>query len=99
MGAIPGSGRSLGVNGNPLQYSCLGNPIERGAWRATAHGAAELDTTERLINHATLLSGLRSSEFKSENSGDGWSEAESDWRNGGGTILHPCLCCLAHNFG
>ena len=37
-GSIPRSGRSPGGgNGNPLQYSCLGNPVERGAWRATVH--------------------------------------------------------------
>ena len=37
-GSIPMSGRSLGEgNGNPLQYSCLENPMARGAWRATAH--------------------------------------------------------------
>ena len=42
MSSIPGSGRSPGVgNGNPLQYSCLGNPMDRGAWRAAAHGVAE----------------------------------------------------------
>ena len=36
MGSTPGSGRSPGErNGNPLQYSCLGNPIDKGAWRAT----------------------------------------------------------------
>ena len=36
MGSIPGSGRSPGEgNDNPLQYSCLGNPMDRGAWRAT----------------------------------------------------------------
>ena len=36
LGSIPGSGRSPGVeNGNPLQYSCLGNPMDRGAWWAT----------------------------------------------------------------
>ena len=36
MGSIPGSGRSPGGgNGNPLQYSCLDNPMDRGAWRAT----------------------------------------------------------------
>ena len=34
------------VNGNPLQYSCLGNPINRGAWWTTVHGVAkDLDTT------------------------------------------------------
>ena len=50
LGSIPGSGRSPGEgNGNPLQYSCLGNPMDRGAWRATVCGdAKELDTTERL---------------------------------------------------
>ena len=38
LGLIPGSGRSLGEgNGNPLQYSCLENPTDRGAWRATVH--------------------------------------------------------------
>ena len=41
LGWIPGSGRSPGEgNGNPLQYSCLENPMDRGAWWATAHGVA-----------------------------------------------------------
>ena len=41
-GLISGLGRSLGVgNGNPLQCSCLENSMDRGAWRATVHGAAE----------------------------------------------------------
>ena len=40
-GSIPGSGKSPGEgNGNPLQYSCLRNPMDRGAWRATGHGVA-----------------------------------------------------------
>ena len=39
VGLIPGSGRSPGEgNGNPLQYSCLENPMDRGAWQATVHG-------------------------------------------------------------
>ena len=39
LGSIPGSGRSPGEgNGNPLQYSCLENPMDRGAWWATVHG-------------------------------------------------------------
>ena len=43
----PGSGRSSGGgNCNPLLYSCLGNPMDRGAWWYTLHGVAELDTTE-----------------------------------------------------
>ena len=47
-GSIPGSGRSPGGgHGNPLQCSCLENPTDREAWRATVHQAAkELDTTE-----------------------------------------------------
>ena len=41
MGTIPRLGRSPGEgNGNSRQYSCLGNPMDRGAWRATVHGAA-----------------------------------------------------------
>ena len=41
MGAIPRLGRSPGGgNGNPLQYPCLGNPKDRGAWQATVHGIA-----------------------------------------------------------
>ena len=40
-GLIPGSGRSTGEgNGNPLQYSCLENPMDRGAWWVTVHGGA-----------------------------------------------------------
>ena len=40
---IPGSGRSFGEgNGNPLQYSCLENPMDRGAWQATVHGVARV---------------------------------------------------------
>ena len=40
--SIPGSGRSPGEeNGNPLQYSCLENPMDRGAWRGTVHGVAK----------------------------------------------------------
>ena len=47
--SIPGLGRSPGEgNSNPLQYSCLGNPTDRGAWQATVHGVAELDITERI---------------------------------------------------
>ena len=45
MGSIPGLVRFPGEgNSNPLQYSCLGNPMDRGAWQATVWGFKELDT-------------------------------------------------------
>jgi len=51
-GLIAGSERSPGEgNGNPLQYSCLENPMDRGAWRTTVHWVAkESDTVEQLNN-------------------------------------------------
>ena len=49
LGLIPGLGRSPGEgNGNPLQYSCLENSMDRGTWQATVHGIAKSDMTERL---------------------------------------------------
>ena len=45
LGLIPGSGRSPGEgNGNPLQYSCLDNSMDRGAWQAPVHGVAKSQT-------------------------------------------------------
>ena len=42
VGSVPGWRRSPGEgHGNPLQYSCLGNPMDRGAWWATVHGVAK----------------------------------------------------------
>ena len=53
---ISGSGRSLEEgNGNPFQYSCLENPMDRGAWRVTVHGVIkELDMTYRLNNNVYI---------------------------------------------
>ena len=43
LGSIPGSGRSAGEgNGNPLQYSCLENPMDKGAWWAMVHGVTRV---------------------------------------------------------
>ena len=63
-GSIRGSGRSSGEgNGNPLQYSCLGNPMDRGAWRAKVTGSQKVGhywthTHERLFS-AMVLDGWR----------------------------------------
>ena len=56
VGSIPGLGRSPGEGtDNPLQYSCQGNPMDRGACRATVHGVTEeSDTTPRLNNNSWL---------------------------------------------
>ena len=65
MGSISGSGRSPGEgNGNPLQYSCLENPMDRGAWQTTVHGVTKRQARDRytvpqnkdipLYNHITV---------------------------------------------
>ena len=52
-GSIPGLGRSPGEgNGNPLQYSCLENPMDRGAWRATVHRGRKKSDTTQVTQHA-----------------------------------------------
>ena len=53
LGRCPGRG-----NDNPLQYSCLGNAMDRGAWQATAHGVAKSDTNEQLSTHTHMKRNL-----------------------------------------
>ena len=54
VGSIPWLGRSPGEeNGNPLQYSCLENPMDRGPWWATVHGLSESDATLQLNTTTT----------------------------------------------
>ena len=60
VGLIPGFGRSPGgKNGDPLQYSCLGNPIDRGAWWATVHGVTNSQTRFSNWAHSQALSRLQ----------------------------------------
>ena len=63
LGRSPGEG-----NGSPLQYSCLENPMEGGAWRATVHGVTESDTTEWLHFLSFLATGGHLSCFQFEQS-------------------------------
>ena len=56
VSSIPGSGRSPGGgHGNPVQYSCLENPIDRAAWRATVHGVAKSQTQLKWLSMHTHL--------------------------------------------
>ena len=60
LGSVPESGRSpRGGNGNPLQSSCLENPMDGGAWRATVHGVTKLsDMTYQLSTHTKGNTGV-----------------------------------------
>ena len=72
LGKSPGKG-----NGNSLQYSCLGNPMDRGAWWAIAHGVAESKLTQQLSMHICIqgVAGYRCFNF------DGSVSAEFCSRN------------------
>ena len=59
-GSIPGSGRSPGGGqGNPLQYSYLENPMERGAWRFTVHGVSKSQTQLKQHTHTGPLEEIK----------------------------------------
>ena len=70
-GSTPGLGRSPGEGSdNPLQYSCLENPMDRGAWRATVQGVTELDTIDQQPFHSFIFSSQGTSlETAKESSG------------------------------
>ena len=76
LGLIPGSGRSPGEgNGNPLQYSCLENSIDRGAWRATVCGVEWLSLSDPHSGSIFWLSGswIKKTRENREKEADFWS--------------------------
>ena len=81
-GSFPGSGRSPGVgNGNLLQYSCLGNPLDRGACQASVRGVAKSQTQlcyywARMSTHASIAWILKSRDLQPPGSNAWWSEVE-----------------------
>ena len=65
LGSIPGSGRSPGEGkGNPLQYSCLENPMDRGAWLATVHGVAKSRTRLSVFTITITTKRLRNTSLR-----------------------------------
>ena len=97
LGSVPELGRFLGgeQNDNPLQYSCLGSPMDRGAWQATVHGLAKSWTQLKMgiPDHLTcLLRNLYAGQETTVRTGRG----TTDWFQIGkgvrqGCILSPCL--------
>ena len=88
MGSIPGLGRSPGEgNGNPLQYSCLENPMDGGAWRAAVHGVAKSRTrlsdftvtflVPQMVKNLPAIAG--DSRGKGSIPGSGRSPGEGKW--------------------
>ena len=63
-GSIPGMGRSPGGNGNPLQYSCLENPMDRGGWWATVHGVTQSRTRLKQLSMAQQGQKVQMSSYK-----------------------------------
>ena len=53
VGSVPGWGGSRGGHGVPLQYSCLGNPVDRGAWRAMVHRVAKSQTRLKQLSSSS----------------------------------------------
>ena len=84
LGSIPGSGRSPGEgNGNPLQYSCLENPTDRGAWQATVHGVTRVG--HNLVTEL-LPPGRRAPGWLGVLPGPWWTVVPHGWRDGALTV-------------
>ena len=92
LGSIPGSGRSLGEeNGNPLQYSCLENSMERGAWWATIHGVTRVRHNLATKPPANHLTPVTSSQPHFSPPGPGQSSHTGLL---GVASRHQALCCF-----
>ena len=82
MGSIPGLGRSPGKgNGNPLQYSCLDNFMDRRAWRATIHGFAKAGHDVGTKSHQPLPQMMMRNKWRNRN----------EERESGGPFFHHCV--------
>ena len=97
-GWIPGSGRSPEEgSSNPLQYSCLGNPMDRGAWQATVHGVTKSQTQlKRLSTHIHILgflggSGSNNLPAKQETPGLIPELGRSPRKGNGNALQYSCL--------
>ena len=73
LGSVPGWRRFPGEgHGNPLHYSFLENPMDRGAWQATVCGITELDVTLQLNNDNVPSTCIQAMSFSTEDTGDVW---------------------------
>ena len=83
MGSVPGLKRSPGGrHGNPLQHSCLENPTDRGAWKATVHGVAKESDTTKVRKHTQYIHILYSH-----------TSSEDHWPEDYGSFLSPPQSC------
>ena len=105
VGSIPGSGRSLGeANGYPLQYSCLENPKDRGAWRATVHGITKNQTQLHTHEHTCIVHCLGPDLYRNLMTVDNikihlkWSFAISNRQRTQIDIVYDCWFCRSPSF-
>ena len=100
LGSIPMSGRSPGEgNGNPLQYSCLENPVDRGAWWAAAHRVTKSRARLSDFTSLHLLTRLLRSLCAGQEATVRTRHGTTDWFHVGKRVRQGCilsLCCLTY---